>query len=272
MSELFKIGFLTVSLFDLLDIMIVSFVIYKLYRIIKGTIAAQIFLGLLFVLFLSFLAQAAEFKAFGWMLKLITDIWVIAFIILFQPEIRRLLVILGRNPLLRIFIKGDEKNLADILTETAFELSQNQHGALIVLVRTAGIRGIVETGEVINARVNKNLLRSIFFPRSPLHDGAVIIKGDIIEAARCTLPLSTETEINGETLGMRHRAGIGISETADVVSLIVSEETGGIALAVDGKLIKGLSKESLKSQLTKSLKITKDVSWKSFFDQTLGKK
>ena len=119
------------------------------------------------------------------------------------------------------------KNVADVLTEAAFELAQNQHGALIVIVKSTGIRGVVETGEIINAKVNKNLIRSVFFPRSPLHDGAVIIKNDILEAARCTLPLSNETSFGGQTLGMRHRAGIGITETADVISLIVSEETGG---------------------------------------------
>ena len=109
MFELFKIGFLTVSFIDIIDIIIVSFIIYKLYTVIKGTIAAQIFVGLIIVLFLSFVAQAASFKALGWLLKLVSDIWVIAFIILFQPEIRRLLILLGRNPFVKLFIKADDK-------------------------------------------------------------------------------------------------------------------------------------------------------------------
>ncbi len=267
MFEIFKIGFLSVTFVDVLDIAIVSLIIYKLYVIIRGTIAAQIFLGLVIVLLLSFVAQAANFRALGWLLKLISDIWVIAFIVLFQPEIRRFLLLLGSNPLVRLFIKRDEKGIADILTETAFELSQHQHGALIVVVKSTGVKGIVEKGEVINAKINKNLIRSIFFPRSPLHDGAVIIQSDIIEAARCTLPLSTETSIGGVPLGMRHRAGLGITEQADVISIIVSEETGGISLAENGTLKRGLSKESLRNYLAKSLKSSKDKGVKRIFEQ-----
>jgi len=253
MFEIIKIGFITINFTDVLDIALVSFIFYKLYSTIKGTIAAQIFYGLLIVLFLSFIAQVANFKATGWLLKLISDIWVIAFIILFQPEIRRLLVLVGRSPLLRFFIKTDQHNIAEIIADTAFELAQHQHGALIVIVKSVGIRGIVETGEIINSRVTKNLLRSIFYPRSPLHDGAVIINNGIIEAARCTLPLSSVTQIDGIPLGMRHRAGLGISEQADVICVIVSEESASISIAENGKLIRGLSKESLKNYLLKNL-------------------
>ncbi|MFA3781923.1 diadenylate cyclase CdaA [Melioribacteraceae bacterium 4301-Me] len=252
MFELFKIGFITVSLLDVIDIALVTFIFYKLYSVIRGTIAAQIFYGLVIVLILSFIAQAANLKAVGWLLKLISDIWVIAFIILFQPEIRRLLVLVGRSPLLRIFIKNDETGLTDIITETAFELAQHQHGALMVIVRSVGIRGIAETGEILNARISKSLLRTIFFPRSPLHDGAVIIHNNLIEAARCTLPLSSVMSIDGISLGMRHRAGLGISEQADVISIIVSEETGSISIAEAGKLKRGLSKETLRNYLSSS--------------------
>ncbi len=272
MFEIFKIGFFSVTFLDVMDIIIVTLLFYKLYTIIRGTIASQIFLGLIIVLTLSFVAQAANFKALGWLLKLVSDIWVIAFIILFQPEIRRLLVLLGRNPLIRPYMKTNQRGVANILTDTAFELSQFQHGALIVLVRSAGIRGVVETGEEINARVNKNLIRTIFFPRSPLHDGAVIVKGDTIEAARCTLPLSTVTSYNGIPLGMRHRAGLGITEQADVISLIVSEETGGISIAENGELKRGLSREFLRSFLEKSLSSPKAKSVKNIFEQFHFKK
>jgi len=264
--EIFKLGFLTVTFLDVLDITLVTFIFYKLYSVIRGTIASQIFFGLIVVLLLSFVAQAANLKAVGWILKLISDIWVIAFIILFQPEIRRLLVMVGKTPLLRLFVKSDESTIADIITDTAFELAQHQHGALIVLVKTTGIRGVVETGEMINSKVNKNLLRSIFFPRSPLHDGAVIIRNDVIEAARCTLPLSQETTFNGSPLGMRHRAGIGITEQADVICVIVSEETGSISLAENAKLRRGLSKDSLRSQLLFSLKVSKEKPSSKIFD------
>jgi diadenylate cyclase len=137
----------------------------------------------------------------------------------------------------------------------------------MILVKSTGIRGYTETGEQINARLSKDLLRTIFFPRSALHDGAVVIKNDVIEAARCTLPLSTTTSVNGEALGMRHRAGLGISEQADVVSVIVSEETGGISIAEDGKLIKGLSKDALKKKLSESFKTPSIKGWKAILEQ-----
>lgn len=268
MFELFKIGFLSFTFLDLIDIAIVSFIIYKVYQIIKGTIAAQIFLGLVIVLLFSFIAQAGNLKALGWLLKLVTDIWVIAFIILFQPEIRRFLLLLGKKPFTSKFFKNmpSKKDVPDILTDAAFELSQHQHGALIVIERTVGIKSFIDTGEPINAKVSVNLLRSIFYPRSPLHDGAVIIQNDEIVAARCTLPLSSTTSVDKISLGMRHRAGLGITEQSDVLSLIVSEETGSISVAEDGKLYRGLSRESLRRLLVKKIEHEEQKGMKGLFD------
>lgn len=249
MFELFKIGFISVTLIDIIDIALVSILVYKLYDFMKGTIAGQIFWGLVIVLILSFITQAIDLKALGWLLTLVRDIWVIAFIILFQPEIRKLLVSLGRNPIVKSFQKKSENVVINEIVDASFELAQHQHGALMVIVKSSGIAGIAETGDLINARITKDLLRSIFFPRSPLHDGAAILKGDLVESVRCTLPLSTVTEIDGETLGMRHRAGLGITEQADVISIIVSEETGSIAVAENGKLTRGLSKDMLTKYL-----------------------
>lgn len=268
MFDLFKIGFINVTLLDIVDITVVTFLVYSLYRVLRGTIAAQIFFGLIIILTLSFIAQAINLKAVGFLLRLVTDIWVIAFIILFQPEIRRLLVLLGRNRIFRMFVRSNTNTMVDIVTDAAFEMAQHQHGALMVLVRSTGIGGIVETGEPINAKISKSLIRSIFFPRSPLHDGAVIIKGEIIEAARCTLPLSSNTAFGGIPLGMRHRAGLGITEQADVVSVIVSEETGGISIAIDGKLKRGLSKETLRQELRKLLKTGKERVLEGFLEKS----
>ena len=255
MFELFKIGFMSVTVVDIIDIALVSFILYKIYTIIRGTIAAQIFIGLIIVLFFSFIAQAGSLKALGWLLKLLTDIWVIAFIILFQPEIRRFLLLLGKKPFGSKFYQGTsaDKEIADVLTDAVFEMSQHQHGALIVIERTVGVKSFIDTGEQINAKVNSNLIRSVFFPRSPLHDGAVIIKNNIVVAARCTLPLSQSTFFDNLPLGMRHRAGLGITEQSDVLCLIVSEETGSISIADDGKLYRGLSRESLKRYLSKNI-------------------
>jgi diadenylate cyclase len=267
MFELFKIGFLTVTFLDLVDILIVGFIVYKLYVLLRGTIAAQIFLGLMIIFMFSFLAEAIQFKALNWLLKLVTSIWVIAFIILFQPEIRRLLVILARNPMMKIFGKHEMHESAEIIVDAAFELSQRQYGALIVIIRETGIRTYIESGEILSAKLSKSLLTSIFFPKSSLHDGAVIIKGNIVEAARCTLPLSATTEIDGESLGMRHRAGLGISEQADVISVIVSEETGSISVAENGILTTGLSKDSLKKKLKESFVAPTAKGWKALFEQ-----
>jgi diadenylate cyclase len=272
MFELFKIGFLTVTFLDVVDILIVGFIVYKLYALLRGTIAAQIFLGLIIILIISFAAQAAQFKALNWLLKLVTDIWVIAFVILFQPEIRRLLVILARNPVMKIFGKHDMNESAEIIVDAAFELSQRQYGALIVIIRETGIRTYIESGEILGAKLSKSLLTSIFFPKSTLHDGAVIIKGNVVEAARCTLPLSATTQVEGENLGMRHRAGLGISEQADVISVIVSEETGGISIAENGRLSSGLSKDSLRKKLKEAFITPTPKGWRALFEQFKGHK
>ncbi|MFZ2322901.1 MAG: diadenylate cyclase CdaA [Ignavibacteriaceae bacterium] len=267
MVDLFQIGFLTITLSDVIDIAIVSFIFYKLYQILRGTIASQIFIGLLIILLASFISQSLNLRAVSWLLNLITGIWVIAFVILFQPEIRRLLVILARNPIFKVFNKPESNESIDEIVEAAFELSQHQHGALIVMIKSSGIRGFAETGELLNARISAPLLTSIFYPRSPLHDGAVIVNKELIEAARCTLPLSQVTSVNGESLGMRHRAGLGISEQADVVCIIVSEETGSISIAENATLTTGLSKDALKKRLNKSFKPLMKKGWKGFFEQ-----
>ncbi len=272
MFDLFRIGFLTVSFTDIIDIAIVTFIIYKLYVTLRGTIAAQIFMGLIIIFLFYFVSRAANFRALSYLLKLITDIWVIAFIILFQPEIRRLLVIVARNPFFRLFVKSETFESAEVIADAAFELSQKQHGALIIVIKSTGIRGYTETGELMNAKISIPLLGALFFPRSPLHDGAVIVHNDVVEAAGCTLPLSTTTTINGEHLGMRHRAGLGISEQADVISVIVSEETGAISVAEDGKMTKGLSKEALKKILNKAFKSPKLKGWRGVIEQFFSEK
>ena len=149
MADLFRIGFLTVNLFDILDILIVSYIVYRLYIILNGTIAAQIALGLMIVLVTSFVVQLSNLKALSWLLKLLSDIWVIAFIIVFQPEIRRLLVILARNPFVKFFVKPNALLSTEIIVDAAFEMSQLQHGALIIILKSTGIRGFSETGEIL---------------------------------------------------------------------------------------------------------------------------
>lgn len=253
--ELFKIGFLSVGITDLLDIALVSFIFYRLYLIMRGTIAAQIFVGLILIVAFSFVAQAINLKAMSWILRTLTDIWVIAFIVLFQPELRRLLVLVGRNPAIRLFLKMNVDDSIDEAVGAVTELARKKQGALVVFVRATGIRTFVETGTKMEALVSRSLLLSIFNPKSPLHDGAVVIKDRLIEAARCTLPLSSLTAWEGQLLGTRHRAGLGISEQADVVVVIVSEETGAVSIAENGVLKRGLTPAVLRKELRERLTI-----------------
>lgn len=234
--ELFKIGFITVSIIDIVDILIVTYIFYKLYLVMRGTIASQIFVGLLLIILVSFVAQTFNMKSLGWIFSKLTDIWVIAFVILFQPEIRRLLLIIGRTRIARFFFKISASETINEVIDALKELKERHLGALIVISRGAGLSSFIETGEALQAKVNKELLVSIFNSRSPLHDGAVIIQNNIIEAARCILPLSATEKIGNRKLGTRHRAGLGVSEEVDSLTVILSEETGSISVAQDGEL------------------------------------
>ena len=251
--EIFHIGFLVVTWIDVIDVLLVAFLFYRLYVAMRGTIAAQIFLGLLLVIAGSLVARIADMKALSWLLKALTDIWVIALIVLFQPELRRLLLFLGRNPVVKFFIRFDVSEYADLIISALVELRQRGEGALIVIIRTTDIKLFVDTGLPIRALISKELLVSIFNRKSPLHDGAVVIKDRYIEAARCTLPLSAIERLGTRMLGTRHRAALGISEQADVVALVLSEETGQFSLAQSGRLLENLTPEEMKSQLAGSI-------------------
>lgn len=263
--ELFKIGFLSIGLADIVDVALVSYISYRLYVAMRGTIAIQIFVGLLLILAFSFVAQALNLKAMSWILRTLTDIWVIAFIILFQPELRRLLVLVSRNPVLRLFLKMNVDESIDEVVGAVTELAKKKFGALVVFERATGIRMHSETGTRLEALVSRTLLLSIFNPRSPLHDGAVVIKDRMIEAARCTLPLSNITQWEGQLLGTRHRAGLGISEQADVIVVIISEETGTVSIAENGTLYRGMTPAVLRRELKSRLNVETDRSVSSIW-------
>ena len=251
--ELFKIGFLSVKLIDIIDVLIVTYVFYKLYTIMKGTIASQIFIALTLIIGFSFLAQLLNMQATGWLLSRVTDIWVIAFIILFQPEIRRLLLLIGKTRIARIFTKVNVDENVDEIVEACFDMKNRGWGALIVIERSSGLKNVIENGELIQSRIKKEILISIFNPKSPLHDGATILKDGRIEASRCLLPLSEPEKIRNKNLGTRHRAGIGITEVSDAISIIVSEERKIISVAEDGILTSYSDMESLREILVKSM-------------------
>lgn len=255
MIELFKIGFLNFTIIDLIDIIIVTSIFYGLYKALKDTVAVQILFGLVIIIVLSFFTEAINLKSVNWILRTISDIWLLAFIILFHPEIRRLLLTITRSPIFKLFVKSKISEAIDEVIETAIELSEKHVGALIVFTRSQNVEMTVDTGISLNAVVSKELLVSIFNTKSPLHDGAVIIENNLVVAARCVLPLSTVTKYESKNLGTRHRAGLGLSEQVDSVVLIVSEETGGISIAESGYLYINIPNIELPKILNEKLSI-----------------
>jgi diadenylate cyclase len=179
--------------------------------------------------------QLMELNLISLIFKEFATVWAIAIVILFQPELRRFLIHMGNNPIVARLFPLRSVELVEEIASAAEALSRRQYGGLFVLTREVGLRGVLETGVRLQSEVSQELLVSIFFPRTPLHDGAVVISGTIIQAAKCILPLSNNPDIDGN-LGTRHRAALGISEESDALVVVVSEETGQISLAEDGRL------------------------------------
>ncbi|HKW52025.1 MAG TPA: diadenylate cyclase CdaA [Candidatus Eisenbacteria bacterium] len=235
-------------LVDVIDILIVAFLFYRLFAMIKGTRAAQMFVGLVFIVIASIIAQWFRLNALNWIIGSLKTVWVILFVILFQPELRALLTHVGQNRLLRALIRvGDGGVLKEILAAVE-DMSKERRGALIVVERDMGLRDYIETGTKLDAAVTKELLETVFTPHSPLHDGAVVIRGDQIAAAGCILPLS-ETPGLSPILGTRHRAALGLAEETDACVFVVSEETGAISIAHKGELKWNLDEGQLRSEL-----------------------
>jgi len=237
---------------DVIDILIVAFVVYKLLGFIRETRAEQLVKGLLVLIVAGFISELFNLHVFSWIIRGTMTLGVIALVIVFQPELRRGLEVVGRSK----FVKGPFGNLdkekAKALTNKFVKavdyFSNNRIGALIVLERETLLNDIVETGTNLSAEVSAELLQNIFFEGAPLHDGAVIIRGEKIFAASCVLPL-THNNTLGKDLGTRHRAGIGITENSDAVAIIVSEETGIISMASDGNLTRFLDIKTVEKAL-----------------------
>jgi diadenylate cyclase len=235
---------------DILDVAIVTVIFYKLYMFIRSTRAVTMFLGLLLIIGAGVLAQFFGLHGLNWIISSLKTIWLIGFLIVFQPELRRALSNLGHNPLVRPFLSRTETHEAvDVLVSTSFSLAENRTGALILILGSAGLKGVIETGTPIHARVSEELLLAIFTPKSPLHDGCVVVQGDQILAAGCILPLTQDPRLS-RTLGTRHRAAIGITEESDCEVLVVSEETGTVSYAVGGQLTRNLTPDTLRNALT----------------------
>ena len=226
------------------DILIVAYLIYRLMMLAKGTRAWQIITGLIVFVGMLLFSTWARLSALSWLLQQILPLGPVAIVILFYPELRHALEEVGR---LGFWGKGftglDRENLSSMVGEivlAAESLSDKKIGALMVLERETGLTDIIGTGTLINAEVNHDLLCTLFYPGSPLHDGAVVIRRDRVIAAGCTLPLSESFVVQGMQVHTRHKAALGISEQSDALVVVVSEETGIISLAFDGKMARGL--------------------------------
>ncbi len=253
MLALTLFGIIPVRIQDLVEIALVTYVLYRLYQFMRGTIAVQIFFGIGALYLLQVIVRLLDMTILSKLFSYIGQVFVLALIILFQPEIRRLLLLLGQNPLVRRFVSSPaHEELIKEVVDAVEEMSENHIGALIVFERSTGLRSYIETGALIQAQPTRDLLVTIFQGQNPLHDGALIIQNRRIEAARCILPVSTSMNLSPK-LGLRHRAAVGLTEQTDAFVVIVSEETGRISVAEDGRLTSNLSLSEFRTRLTEAL-------------------
>ncbi|WP_018131479.1 diadenylate cyclase CdaA [Effusibacillus pohliae] len=257
-------GFLDVisqfKITDALDILIVAFVLYRMILLIRGTRAVQLLKGVFVILLMTGISSYLNLRALNWILDKTLTIGLFAIPVVFQPELRRALEQLGRGGFFsRSFVlpktqedEADVRRIINELVKAASVLSKNKIGGLIVIERETGIADVMETGIPIEALVSAELLINIFIPNTPLHDGAVVIRGNRIVTANTYLPLSDDPNLEQE-LGTRHRAAIGITENSDAISIVVSEEKGYVSLAVNGKIIRNIDDQTLRQMLTSHL-------------------
>lgn len=241
--------FSNVRIQDIIDILIVAYVIYKVLFLIRETRAEQLIKGIIILLIVQKLSEISKLYVLNFLLKNTMTIGVVALLIVFQPELRRALEYIGRSKLIGSSLADifeEENNIAmEEIVTCVNKLSRDRVGALIVLERETGINDIVETGVAIDSKISSSLLINIFIPNTPLHDGAVVIRKNRIMAAACILPLSENHTISKE-LGTRHRAALGIAEQSDAIVIIVSEETGTISVSMEGKLTRYIDTNTLK--------------------------
>lgn len=263
---MFPIGFLEFGVKDFVETLIIALVLVYLYRWVRGTFAIQAALGILFVVIINVVIGLLGFTTINSILSQILDVGIIALIILFQPEIRKLLYRLGTNTSLdRFFSTSNSDNTIDEVIQAVKQMAKNKIGALIVFARTSSLQDLVDAGVNIDAEIRSELLVTIFQKDTPLHDGAVVIRGNRIVAASCYLPISQNPNIS-TSFGTRHRAAVGISESNNVFVIVVSEETGRISIARNGALTSGLTIQKLRAEMEESFgdqKFDEDVAFRS---------
>jgi len=252
--------FFPLRILDIVDILLVALILFQIYLLIRGTGAISILIGILSVYLLWWLVRFFEMELLTAILTQFISVGVIALIIVFQPEIRKYLLMIGNKSLIKrgsenIFnklMKSEESVKLDVfpIVIACTRMSNSSTGALIVLTKQNELEQVVETGQLINATISSQLLETIFFKNTPMHDGAVIISNNNVVAAKCVLPVSENKEIPS-TMGLRHRAATGITEQSDAVAIVVSEQTGKIATFKQGKIQTNVKPEDLKSMLIK---------------------
>ncbi len=266
MLPIFQIGFLHFTFWDILDILIVGYLLFQIYKLLKGTLGFNIFLALTFIYVLWWFVAALGMPMLSNILGQFVSVGIIALLIIFQPEARRFLVLVGQNSLSNRFfnlifkrsVKDSlnpvkERIIREIVRATE-EMSDEKTGALMLITEGSNLEGLYSSGILLNADISAQLLLSIFNKNSPLHDGAAIIAGNHIVAASCVLPVSDRPGIP-QSMGLRHRAAIGITETANTVAFIVSEESGQISFARRGEIISNISTEQMSKLLRKTINI-----------------
>src|ERR671934_658421 len=234
---------------DLVDILVVSILIYEVLKLIRGTRAVQMALGGSLFIALFYLSRWAHLETVNWLIRNLVGYIVFAVIVLFQADIRRALAHLGRAPFFRYFAKPEsaEESIEELVVAASM-LSAQRIGAIVAIERQIGLRNYIEGGIPLDAVLTYDLILSIFQPASPLHDGAVIVQDDKVAAAACFLPLTVNPKLSKE-LGSRHRAAIGLTEENDAVAIVVSEETGGLSVVADGQIERGLDVDELRARL-----------------------
>lgn len=238
-----------VTWWDVLDILLVAIIIYELLKLIRGTRAVQMAVGIASIVGLFYLSRGLQLETLNWLIRNVIGYVVFAVIVLLQADIRRALVHLGRGKLFRrLDPKDSDDDTVEELVVAATTLSAKRTGAIVVIERSIGLRNYIESGIPLDAKLTYDLLVSIFQPSSPLHDGAVIVQGDRVAAAACFLPLTINPRLNRE-LGSRHRAAIGVTEENDAVAIVVSEETGRISIVEDGDLEYDIDSDRLRARL-----------------------
>jgi diadenylate cyclase len=245
---LFQYDFMKFGLKDLVDVLIVGFIIYQVMKLVKGTRSAQIVVGMSLIAGVAFVSYWFQLEGLTWLFSTLAPFALIVLVIVFQPELRGVLAQMGQNRFFRRFVRIQQRKTLDEISRAAARLSELNYGALIVIERNTGLRNFAESGKEMNAELSSELLVTLFTPYTPLHDGAVIVTGDFIVAAAASLPLTTNLRYR-KLFGMRHKAAIGVSDVSDAVVVVVSEETSKISIAYQGVLDTDIKKSEFKEKL-----------------------